>query len=495
MSERLSGYRLDDKLIFEKSETGHTGYDIPAEEIPEFSLQDMFPEAYIRSRDAELPEVSEVDVVRHYTNLSKLNHSVDNGFYPLGSCTMKYNPKLNEAVAALEGFQQIHPYQPESSIQGALTLMYELQEALKIVSGMDAVTLQPAAGAHGEYTGMRMIYAYHQDRRDFERKKVIVPDSAHGTNPASAAMCGYEIVEIPSTEDGRVNIAELKKALGPDIAAIMLTNPNTLGLFENEICEIAQMAHESGALLYYDGANFNAIMGKVRPGDMGFDVMHFNVHKTFSTPHGMGGPGSGPVGVKAVLQPYLPVPVIEKHPENGVYWCNAKRPKSIGKVRAYFGNFNVLIRTMAYILSMGGEGLKMASEMAVLNANYLRVQIAEFLDGPHNEICMHEFVADGTRLKEWGIKTLDIAKGLLDYGIHPPTIYFPLIVHEAVMIEPTETETKDTLDRFVTVLKKLVDMAKRSPERLKEAPTTTPVRRLDETSATKNPVVRYHKKA
>ncbi len=494
MSERLSGYRLDDKLIFEKSVSGHTGYEILPEEIPEFSLQEMFPEAYIRSRDAELPEVSEVDVIRHYTNLSKLNHSVDNGFYPLGSCTMKYNPKLNEAVAALEGFRQIHPYQPESSIQGALALMYELQEALKIVSGMDAVTLQPAAGAHGEYTGMRMIYAYHQDRRDFERKKVIVPDSAHGTNPASAAMCGYEIVEIPSTADGRVNIEELKKALGPDIAAIMLTNPNTLGLFENQICEIAQIAHEAGALLYYDGANFNAIMGKVRPGDMGFDVMHFNVHKTFSTPHGMGGPGSGPVGVKAVLQPYLPVPVIEKHAVNGIYWCNTKRPKSIGKVRAFFGNFNVLIRTMAYILSMGGEGLEMASEMAVLNANYLRVQIAEFLDVPYNEICMHEFVAEGTRLKEWGIKTLDIAKGLLDYGIHPPTIYFPLIVHEAIMIEPTETETKDTLDRFVAIMKKLVDMAKRSPERLKEAPTTTPVRRLDETSATKNPVVRYQKK-
>jgi glycine dehydrogenase subunit 2 len=493
MTERITGYRLDDTLIFEKSEPGRYGYEISSEGIPEIPLKEMFPEEFLREEEPDLPEVTEVGVVRHYTNLSKLNHSVDNGFYPLGSCTMKYNPKLNEAMASLEGFQAIHPYQPESTLQGAMALIYHLQESLKELSGMDAVTLQPAAGAQGEYAGMRMIYAYHKDRNDTGRKKVIVPDSAHGTNPASAAMCGYEIVEIPSTKDGRVDLEALEKALGPDSAAIMLTNPNTLGLFERNICEIAKLAHNAGALLYYDGANFNAIMGKVRPGDMGFDVMHFNLHKTFSTPHGMGGPGSGPVGVKAALIPFLPVPVVEKNRENETFYFNYHYPKTIGKVRAFYGNFNVLIRAMTYILTMGGEGLKTASEIAVLNANYLRVLVSEFLSVPYNETCMHEFVADGTALKECGIKTLDVAKSLLDYGIHPPTIYFPLIVHEAIMVEPTETETKATLDKFAALLRKLIETANRNPELLKDAPITTPVRRLDETSATKNPIVRYTK--
>lgn len=485
--------RQDDLLIFEKSEEGRCGYTIPSDDIPVIPLEQMFPKEYIRTLPPGLPEVSEVGVVRHYTNLSKLNHSVDNGFYPLGSCTMKYNPKLNEAMAALEGFQLIHPYQPESTLQGALALMFQLQEALKVVSGMDAITLQPAAGAHGEYTGMRMIYAYHHDRKDCNRKKVITPDSAHGTNPATAAMCGYEVVEIPSAKDGRINLEELKKVLGSDVAAIMLTNPNTVGLFERDICEIAQLAHQAGVLLYYDGANFNAIMGKVRPGDMGFDVMHFNLHKTFATPHGMGGPGSGPVGVKAALIPFLPVPVVEKNKETQQYFFNYRYPKTIGKVRTFYGNFNVLIRAMAYILTMGGDGLKTASEIAVLNANYLRTLVSEFLKVPYNEICMHEFVAEGTELKEFGIRTLDIAKALLDYGIHPPTIYFPLIVHEAIMIEPTETETKKTLETFANLLKSLVEKAKTDPQSLKDAPKTTPVRRLDETTATKNPVVKYQK--
>ncbi len=483
--------KKDLKLIFEMSSKGRTGFVFPDEDIPEIPLEQMFEQETIRKNKANLPEVTEVDVVRHFTNLSRLNFSVDNGFYPLGSCTMKYNPRLNETLASLEGFAEIHPYQAEEQIQGALELMYDLQKSLSEISGMDYVTLQPAAGAHGEYTGLRLIKAYHEDRGDFARTKVIVPDSAHGTNPATAAMCGYDVVEIPSADDGTVDIDGLKEAIGPDIAAIMLTNPNTLGIFEKEIDKIASIAHEAGVLLYYDGANMNAIMGKIRPGDMGFDVMHYNLHKTFSTPHGMGGPGSGPVGVKERLLPYLPVPVVKKDDEKGTYSLNYDVPKSIGRVRTFFGNFNVMIRAFSYILSMGGDGLKYASEMAVLNANYLRVKISEFLKVPYNSICKHEFVADGTQLKDFGVKTLDLAKGMLDNGVHPPTVYFPLIVHEALMFEPTETESKDTLDSFVSIVKDLVDIAKKDPDSLKNAPVSTPVRRLNEAKATKDLNVKY----
>jgi len=475
--------RRDDRLVFEKSQAGKRGYYLPNEKIPEYRLNEMFEEDTIRQEAAGLPELSEVEVVRHYTNLSKLNHSIDNGFYPLGSCTMKYNPKLNETVAAIGGLKNLHPYQPPETIQGSLELMYYLQEALKEISGMDEVSLQPAAGAHGEFTGISLIRAYHDDRGDHKRKKVIVPDSAHGTNPATAAMCGYKVVEVKSNQNGTLDVQALKEKIGDDVAAIMLTNPNTLGLFERDILEIQKVAHDNGALLYYDGANMNAIMGKIRPGDMGFDVMHFNLHKTFSTPHGMGGPGSGPVGVKKCLIPFLPKPVIKK--EKGTYNIDNNIPKSIGKLRTFFGNYNVLIRAAAYIMTMGGDGLESASDYAVLNANYLRAKLEKIFKIPYGTKCMHEFVADGSTLEEYGIKTMDLAKALLDYGVHPPTVYFPLIVHEAMMIEPTETETKETLDYFVQTIGKIIERAKQDKTTIQHAPYNTPVRRLDEVKANK----------
>ncbi len=486
--------RKDNRLIFEKSVPGRKGYDLPQEPLPDYDLKSLFPEEYLRDSDPNLPEVTELDVVRHYTNLSQLNHSVDTGFYPLGSCTMKYNPKLNDFVAAYEGFHSIHPYQPADTIQGALELMYLTQEALKEISGMDEVTLQPAAGAHGEYTGLRLIQAYHNDRGDLKRKTVIVPDSAHGTNPATAIMCGYEVVETPSNRNGTVDFDAIRSKMDDTVAAIMLTNPNTLGLFERDILEIANVAHENGILLYYDGANMNAIMGVIRPGDMGFDVLHFNLHKTLSTPHGMGGPGSGAVGVKKFLRPYLPVPLIGKDSKEGSYLMDYALPKSIGKVRSFYGNFNVVIRALAYIMSMGCDGLKHASEMAVLNANFLKRLLEKDLKIPYDGICMHEFVADGSLLKQYGVRTLDLAKRLLDFGVHPPTIYFPLIVSEALMIEPTETESKEELEQYAALIRQILHEAKTDPELLKTAPTRTPVRRLDELGATKKPIVRYVQK-
>jgi glycine dehydrogenase subunit 2 len=483
--------RRDKRLIFEKSKEGRIGYTFPAEEIPQIKMEDMIPTDYIRDELGEIPDCTEVDVVRHYTNLSRLNHSVDNGFYPLGSCTMKYNPKINETAAAIPGLKNLHPYQPENTIQGALELMYNLQEALKEISGMDEVTLQPAAGAHGEFTGISLIKAYHDARGDKKRNKVIVPDSAHGTNPATAAMCGYKIAQVASDEHGRVDLEALKIIMNDEIAAIMLTNPNTLGLFESDILEIQKLAHDAGALLYYDGANMNAIMGKIRPGDMGFDVLHFNLHKTFSTPHGMGGPGSGAVGVKTKLAPYLPVPHIKKS-ENR-YYFDYDIPETIGKLRTFYGNYNVLIRAAVYIMTMGGEGLRAASEMAVLNANYLRSEFVKRFDVPFGVKCMHEFVADGSGLKKYGLKTLDFAKALLDYGIHPPTVYFPLIVHEAMMYEPTESETKETLDDFIRVVDEILEKAEKDPDCMKNAPYTTPVRRLNELKANKDLDVRYRK--
>lgn len=478
------------KLIFEKSKDGRTGYSLPKLDIPEKPIEEMIPESLIRKEEAELPQVYETEVVRHYTNLSRLNHAVDVGFYPLGSCTMKYNPKVNEKISKFDGFAYIHPYQPEETVQGALEIMYNLQILLCEITGMDYMTLQPAAGAHGELTGMSIIKKYHEDRGDFNRNKVLVPDSAHGTNPASAAMCGFEVIELKSTEQGLIDLEELKKNLDENTAAVMLTNPNTLGLYEKDIDTITRLAHEAGALLYYDGANLNAIMGKVRPGDMGFDVVHLNLHKTFSTPHGMGGPGSGPVGVKAFLKDYLPIPVVEQD-EKGFYYFNYDLPKSIGKVRSFYGNFGVFVKAYAYILFMGKDGLKKASELAVLNANYLRSKISKFLKIASDIVCMHEFVVDGSEFKKYGVKTLDVAKRLLDYGYHPPTVYFPLIVPEALMIEPTETETKETLDGFAETLEKILKEAEKSSELLKNAPHNTYVRRLNEARAVKNPVLRW----
>ncbi|HNS66896.1 MAG TPA: aminomethyl-transferring glycine dehydrogenase subunit GcvPB, partial [Mesotoga infera] len=413
--------------IFDATVEGRTGFRLPEEKSYGFEPIDVLPEHLLRDSRPELPQVSELQVVRHFMSLSKKNHSVDSGFYPLGSCTMKYNPKLNEEAASFEGFSQLHPYQPEETIQGALELMYNLQNSLCEITGMDAFTLQPAAGAHGELVGMLLVKKYFELKGDTSRKKVIVPDSAHGTNPASAAMAGYDIVEVASNKDGRVDLEILDRLLDESVAAIMLTNPNTVGLFEKDICEIQKMAHDRGALLYYDGANLNAIMGHARPGDMGFDIVHLNLHKTFSTPHGMGGPGSGTVGVKAFLKELLPVPVIDFDGQK--YRVVYDLPDSIGKIRSFFGNFGVLVRAYAYIKTMGSDGLKRASEMAVLNANYLRSKLIELIPTAYPGICKHEFVLKGTKLiSEYGIRTLDLAKRLLDYGIHPPTVYFPLIV-------------------------------------------------------------------
>uniref|UniRef100_A0A7C5U5W2 Probable glycine dehydrogenase (decarboxylating) subunit 2 n=1 Tax=Fervidobacterium nodosum TaxID=2424 RepID=A0A7C5U5W2_9BACT len=473
--------------IFEKSTCGRKGYELPPYELPEMSC--ALPEHLIRKEKPKLPEVSELDVVRHYTELALKNYSVDRGFYPLGSCTMKYNPKINEDMASL--FTNLHPMQPRETIQGAVHLMGHLKELLCEITGTDDMTLQPAAGAHGELTGLLIARAYFEDKGELEkRKKVLVPDSAHGTNPASAAMAGFEVVELKSGSDGCVNIEELKAHLDDTVAVIMLTNPNTLGLFEKDILTIAKLAHEFGALLYYDGANLNAIMGRTRPGDMGFDIVHLNLHKTFSTPHGMGGPGSGPIGVKAHLAPYLPVPVIRKLQDK--YDLDYNLPKTIGMVRSFYGNFIVMVKAYTYILTMGNKGLKHVSDMAVLNANYLRAKLSKLYKIAYDRVCMHEFVIDNEEFaKKTGVKTLDIAKRLLDYGLHAPTVYFPLIVHEAIMIEPTETESKQTLDIFVEAMEKIYNEALEKPELVKGAPYTTPVRKLDDVNATKYPVFRY----
>lgn len=477
-------------LIFELSKPGRVACHLPALDVPDVDVDFLLPEEYRRKVPAELPEVSELQLMRHYTELSRRNHGVDSGFYPLGSCTMKYNPKVNEDVARLPGFTHIHPYQPEETVQGALQLLYELQEDLAEITGMDAVTLQPAAGAHGEWTGLMLIRAYHESRGE-KRNKVIVPDSAHGTNPASAAVAGFEIMTVPSTKEGYVDLEALRQAVGPDTAALMLTNPNTLGIFEKDILEIARIVHEAGGLVYYDGANANAILGKVRPGDMGFDVVHLNLHKTFSTPHGGGGPGSGPVGVKKELIPFLPVPVIVK--EGDMYRMDWNRPQSIGQVKAYYGNFGVNVRAYAYIRTMGPEGLRLVSEYAVLNANYLMKKLAPYYDVPYPQTCKHEFVLSGRRQKKLGVRTLDIAKRLLDFGYHPPTIYFPLIVEECLMIEPTETETKETLDEFIQVMIQIAKEAEETPEIVQEAPHHTVVSRLDEVTAARKPILRYTK--
>jgi len=478
-----------DKLIFEISKEGRKAYSLPPCDVPDISLESLIPSSLMRDGEAPLPEVSEVDVVRHFTNLSNKNYGVDTGFYPLGSCTMKYNPKINEDVAVLGGFSCIHPLQPEETVQGALQLMYSLDMMLSEITGMERVSLQPAAGAHGELTGLMLIKAYHESRGDGKRKKIIVPDSAHGTNPASAAVAGFDIVEIASDTNGAVDLEALKAVLNDEIAGLMLTNPSTLGLFEQNIKQIADLVHQAGGLLYYDGANANAIMGIARPGDMGFDVIHLNLHKTFSTPHGGGGPGSGPVGVKKELVRFLPVPVIEK--KGDAYVMDYNRPDSIGKVKSFYGNFGVAVKAYAYILSMGGDGLKEVSRKAVLNANYMMGKLKEYYELPMDQVCKHEFVLSGLKGNDNHIATLDVAKRLLDYGYHPPTIYFPLIVNNAIMIEPTETESLETLESFIDVMIKIALEAKEDPEMLKTAPHNTIVRRIDEVKAARSLVLKW----
>lgn len=474
------------KLIFELGAPGRRCAALPEPSFPSEPLSEKFQ----RKSALGLPEVSEVELVRHYMEYSRNAFGVDNGFYPLGSCTMKYNPKLNDELASLPGFADIHPLQPAHTAQGCLRAMALLQTYLCEITGMDAVSLQPAAGAHGEYTGLQLIRAYHLSRGDTKRTKVIVPDSAHGTNPASAVMNGFSVVNIPSLPNGLVDLDALRAAADDETAAFMLTNPNTVGLFDTSIKEIADIVHDAGGLLYYDGANLNAVMGLVRPGDTGFDVIHLNLHKTFATPHGGGGPGCGPVGCKTFLEPFLPAPILEE--ENGRYSLSYDRPQSIGAVKAFYGNFAVALRALCYILSLGGDGLREASENAVLNANYMMHHLREHYHVPFDTHCMHEFVISLEHEKSaYGVSAMDIAKALIDHGIHPPTMYFPLIVHEALMIEPTETESRETLDQAIQVFQALIELAKTDPEKLRQAPHTTPIGRPDETKAARTPILKF----
>jgi len=476
-------------VIFERGAPGRVGYSLPPSDVPEAPLDEIIPAAHRRARPAALPEVSELDVVRHYTALGRRNYSIDEGFYPLGSCTMKYNPKINEDVARQAGFARLHPYQPEELVQGALQLLWELEHDLTEISGMDRVTFQPAAGAHGELTALLMISKYFEDRGE-HRTTVVVPDSAHGTNPASAAIAGFEVVEVKSDRRGNIDLEALKTVLTPQVAVLMLTNPNTLGLFEEQILEVARAVHNVGAQLYLDGANFNAILGVTRPGDQGFDVMHFNLHKTFTTPHGGGGPGAGAVGVRSHLVPYLPVPTIERDGQRFTF--DYVRPKSIGKIRAFYGNFGNLVRAYTYIRSMGPDGLRQAAEMAVLNANYVLSRLRDHYDLPYDRVCKHEFVLSGRRQRDaHHVTTKDIAKRLLDYGFHSPTIYFPLIVEEAIMIEPTETESIQTLDQFIDAMIAIAGEAETNPDLVRGAPYETPVTRLDDVAAARKPVLRW----
>jgi len=471
-------------LIFEKSIPGRGMSLLPACDVPA-----VLPEAeHLRKTPLRLPELSETDLSRHYTALAKRAYGVNCGFYPLGSCTMKYNPKLNEEMSALPGFTGIHPLQPEHTAKGCLRVLALAEQFLTEITGMDRMTFQPAAGAHGEFTGILLIKAYHRSRGDTARRKILIPDSAHGTNPASAVMNGFEVVNLPSGPDGCLDLQALREAVGPDTAGLMLTNPNTVGLFDKNILEITRIVHEAGGLNYYDGANLNAVMGVVRPGDMGFDVVHLNLHKTFSTPHGGGGPGSGAVGCKALLAPFLPEPVLaETEPV-----FDRNRLQSVGKVRSFYGNFLVVVRALTYLITLGAEGVREAAENAVLNANYLMRRLDDCYDLAFDTTCMHEFVLTLEQLKkETGVSAMDIAKGLLDCGMHPPTMYFPLIVHEALMLEPTETESRETLDAAADAFRTLYELAHTDPGRLHDAPRTTPIRRPDETLAARRPVLRY----
>lgn len=476
-------------LIFERSRAGRYAYSLPQSDIKTDSVESILDDKFIRKNKAEFPEVAELDLVRHYTELSNKNFGVDSGFYPLGSCTMKYNPKINEKVARIPGFAESHPLQEEDQVQGSLEVVYSLQEELKEITGMDEVTLQPAAGAHGEWTALMIFKAYHLDNGEGHRDEVIVPDSAHGTNPASASFAGFKAVTVKSNERGEVDIEDLKRVVNENTAAIMLTNPNTLGIFEKNIMEIREIVHEAGGLLYYDGANLNAIMDKVRPGDMGFDAVHLNLHKTFTGPHGGGGPGSGPVGVKKELASYLPKPMVVKDGDTFKYDNDIKN--SIGRVKPFYGNFGIYLRAYTYIRTMGAEGLREVSEAAVLNANYIKASLKDHYEIPYEQYCKHEFVLSGSKQKEHGVRTLDMAKRLLDFGVHPPTIYFPLNVEEGMMIEPTETESKETLDYFIDSMIQIAEEAKNEPDTVLEAPHSTIIDRLDETTAARKPVLKF----
>ncbi|MDT8317040.1 MAG: aminomethyl-transferring glycine dehydrogenase subunit GcvPB [bacterium] len=477
-------------VIFERGSQKRVGISLPDHGLENIDARAVIPEGYLRGEIKGFPELSEVDVVRHYTRLSQLNYGVDSGFYPLGSCTMKYNPKINETVARYAGFTNAHPYQPEELSQGNLELMFELQGLLAEISGLPHVTLQPAAGAHGEMTGMMMIRACHEKRGN-ARSKVLIPDTAHGTNPATSALCGYKVVPVKSNERGVIDPQDIERVMDEEVAAIMLTNPNTLGLFEENIIEIARIVHEKGGLIYCDGANMNALMGIAKPGKMGVDVLHLNLHKTFSTPHGGGGPGSGPVCVSAELAPYLPTPVVRKN--NTTYSFDYNLPDSIGKVKGFYGNFGILVRAYAYILSMGDKGLERASRTAVIKANYIKERLKKYYDLPYDRPCMHECVLSDKTQASQGVKTLDIAKRLIDYGFHPPTIYFPLVVHGAIMIEPTETEPKRAIDEFCDAMIAIAKEAESLPDLLKEAPQNVRFRRLDEVKAAREPKLRWEK--
>jgi glycine dehydrogenase subunit 2 len=475
----------EEPLLFEISRPGRLAVELPICDVPEQPIEQLLPKSKLRL-ELPLPELSEPEIIRHFTHLSQRNYSVDSGFYPLGSCTMKYNPKLNEEIARLSGFARIHPLQDEETVQGALEVLFEMQSILAEIGGMDTVSLQPAAGAHGELLGLMLIKAYHDDHAQGQRDIILVPEAAHGTNPASAARCGYKTVSVKSDERGRVDTEHLKTLLNGNVAGLMLTNPNTLGLFEDNIAEICELIHQCGGLVYCDGANMNALVGRARPGDMGFDVMHFNLHKTFSSPHGGGGPGSGPVGIKKILDPYLPVPQVIATAEG--FRLNYDLPKTIGRIHGQYGSFLCILRSYAYILYYGRERLAQIAENAVLNANYIRVQLQDFFDVAFPEICMHECVFSAKRQqREHGIKAMDIAKRLMDFGYHPPTIYFPLIVAEALMIEPTETESKETLDAFVDAMRQIACDIEDNPEIVRSAPHTTPVRKLDEATAARQP--------
>ncbi len=479
-----------EKTLFELSQPGRKAYSLPPTDVPNVEASSLIPQKMIREKENGLPSLSELDVVRHFTHLSSLNFSIDTHFYPLGSCTMKYNPKMNEAAVGLSGFSKIHPLQPEELSQGILSLLYDLEKILCEICGMDRFSLQSCAGAHGEFLGMLIVRA-HFDRLGEKRKKVIVPDSAHGTNPSSAHLAGFEVISCPSDASGHVDLKALEGLLNQDVACLMLTNPNTLGLFEKQIIKIAQDVHQVGALLYYDGANLNPLLGIARPGDMGFDIVHLNLHKTFTTPHGGGGPGAGPVGVKEHLTRFLPVPMIEKQsPTNGknapYYKLVSDRPDSVGKIRSFYGNVGILIRALTYIKALGVEGLLKTGQAAILNANYLYSKIKDLFASPFPGPYMHEFVVSAKPYLKQGIRGMDIAKRLLDLGIHPPTVYFPLTVEEAMMIEPTETESRQTLDHFAQTIRQIAQEAKDDPEILHQAPVRMPVRRLDEVTAAKD---------
>ena len=480
-------------LIFELSKPGRKGYSLPKNELSDYSIAQL-PENLLRQEDPALPEVDELTVVRHYTNMSNNNFGVDTGFYPLGSCTMKYNPKINEEMAAHPQFTALHPLQNVETVQGALSAYYQLQRSLSEIAGMAEFTLNPFAGAHGELTGLMVIRRYHESRGDAKRTKIIVPDSAHGTNPASAAVCGLDVVEVKSKPDGRVDVEDLKPLLDDTIAGMMMTNPNTLGLFENNIAEIAKLVHDCGGLMYYDGANLNPMLGKCRPGDIGFDVMHINLHKTFSTPHGGGGPGSGPIGVREGLEQFLPNPRVTcEFDEDGMVDYKIEMgEESLGCISGFLGNFGVMMRALAYIVTLGSDNLKWVGPLATLNANYIKESLKDCYELPIEGVCKHEFVFDGLKDKSTGVTTLDVAKRLLDYGYHAPTIYFPLLFHQALMIEPTESESKETLDGFIAVMRKIAQEAAENPELVKTAPHSTPVHRLNDTKAALKQIVTWN---